>query len=177
MNQLSLKVGQYDLVVFIQQSKEGDRVALKPICEALGIKWNGQHTKLKSSSQYNYADICMVAEDGKQRVMSTIPVDELGLFLCRVNPSKVSEAVRGQLTAFQKNLQVVIDRAIRGGITGDMMTVFSEMVAKMREEMRSEYQGQINVLQERLDDLEEVSYSNAGKMLSNAKKNYLKLVS
>lgn len=176
MKQLSLNVDNYDIVVFIQQSKEGDRIALRPLCEALGLNWSGQREKLVKNPQFSCVDSHTTGADGKQYNMTTLPVEELGMFLCGINARRVKPEIRDQLITFQKKLQVIIDRAIRSGITPDMMAVFSEMVAKMREELRIEHQAEMAPLQARLNILEEVNFGNAGRTLASAKKKHLTLI-
>ena len=52
-------------------------VAVKPICENLGLDWASQFTKIKNNQILNegIAIITTVAEDGKNREMVCLPVD------------------------------------------------------------------------------------------------------
>jgi hypothetical protein len=57
-------------------SVEGEYwIALKPICEALGVNWARQHTNLLSDPIFSqlYAEQHMVGADGKNRKMVSLP--------------------------------------------------------------------------------------------------------
>ena len=52
-------------------------VAVKPICENLGLAWGAQFVKIKENQILNesISIIEMVAEDGKNREMVCLPID------------------------------------------------------------------------------------------------------
>lgn len=78
-------------------------VAVKRICEAIGIAWQSQWTKLKSNPVFNCNAIVTVANDGLSREMLCIPVEQLPFWLSTVQPNRVlRENVRAKLVLYQK---------------------------------------------------------------------------
>jgi P22_AR N-terminal domain len=77
--------------------KDGEHyVAMKPICEGIGIDWEGQrqrimrHPVLKSTA-------CMikaVAEDGKKRELLMLPIEMLHGWLFLIDSNKVNANAR-----------------------------------------------------------------------------------
>lgn len=77
-------------------------VALKPICEHLGINWATQLQKLRSDDRFSCRDIPMTAADGKTYLMACLYQDELLGWLYTINPNKVKADARPLLIAYQK---------------------------------------------------------------------------
>ncbi|MCD0160105.1 phage antirepressor KilAC domain-containing protein [Deinococcus sp. 6YEL10] len=92
--------------------KEGEDVfvAIKPICDHLGVAYQPQHKKLIQDGKFNCHHMVMVAEDGRQREMLVIERRDLAGWLYSINAKKVgqgmSDAQRAQvqdlLTAYQR---------------------------------------------------------------------------
>lgn len=85
--------------------KDGTKyVAVKPICENLGIDWDSQRVKIKSNPILNSttAIITVVAEDGKLREMVCLPIDMINGWLFTINLNKVSEEIRPVVFYYQK---------------------------------------------------------------------------
>ena len=77
--------------------KDGIRyVAVKPICENLGLDWASQFTKIKSNEilEPTIVFITTVAEDGKNREMVCLPIDMINGWLFTISPNKVSEEIK-----------------------------------------------------------------------------------
>lgn len=70
-------------------------VAMKPVVEGMGLDWAGQFTKMKDHPILSptVGEIPMVAEDGKQRLMTALPLNRLHFWLATVNPKKVPDPV------------------------------------------------------------------------------------
>ncbi|MFT2721673.1 phage antirepressor N-terminal domain-containing protein [Deinococcus sp. A31D244] len=92
--------------------KEGEDVfvAIKPICEHLGVAYQGQHKKLVQDGKFNCQHMLMVAEDGRQREMLVIERRDLAGWLYSINTKKVGQGmpdaqraqVQALLTAYQR---------------------------------------------------------------------------
>lgn len=76
-------------------------VALRPICEDLGIDIDSQRKKLKEQQRWTCGDITVRDSVGRKQVMTCILVDHIAGWLFSINPSKVSENVRDKLMAYQ----------------------------------------------------------------------------
>lgn len=82
----------------------GDRwVAMRRICENLGMAWQRQAAKLEAQKEkFNCHLMGTVAEDGKTREMVAIPTRKLALWLACINPNKVAAHVRPKLERYQE---------------------------------------------------------------------------
>lgn len=87
-------------------------VAMKPVVLGMGLDWKGQHEKLQSQrKRFNCGDIPMVAADGKERLMLSIPLTKLNGWLFTVNPEKIPDpSVRTTVELYQEEcFQVLFD--------------------------------------------------------------------
>ncbi|WP_296988168.1 phage antirepressor N-terminal domain-containing protein [Thalassospira sp. UBA1131] len=79
-------------------------VALRSVCEAIGIAWNGQFEKVKRdpvlSSTVRVTRT--VAEDGRLREMSALPLDMLQGWLFKIDASRVRSSLRTRVIMFQR---------------------------------------------------------------------------
>ncbi|MCY0962456.1 phage antirepressor N-terminal domain-containing protein [Streptomyces sp. H27-H5] len=76
-------------------------IVLKPAVESLGLDFSTQLAKLRGRSWATVGQSPMVAEDGKTRVMTVIPVRTFLMLLATVNENRVNEVARPTLVAFQ----------------------------------------------------------------------------
>lgn len=94
------KVNGIDILII-----EGDekRVAVKPICEALGIAFEPQFTRLKSDPilSSTVTTSITVGADGKQREMVTIPFKFVFGWLFRIDSRNVKEESRAAVEKYQ----------------------------------------------------------------------------
>ena len=117
MKQLQLKVGKYDLVVTTEQHESKQWVALKPLCEAIGLDYTRQYRKVQSNPQFNYCLKATVGGDGKEREMLLIPVNQIGMWICNINANRVKPELKDRLIECQKELQWVLHTALTGEVT------------------------------------------------------------
>lgn len=86
--------------------KDGDiiRVAMKPICEAVGLDWSAQFRRIERHPVLGstVAMMAMVAEDGKQREIVTLPLDYLNGWLFGIDASRVKPEIRDRLIDYQR---------------------------------------------------------------------------
>lgn len=147
MRSLNLCVGGVDLVAMIAERDGEDMVAVRPICEALGLDWAGQTVKLsKMRDRINCCDITTVAEDGKNRSMLCIPIKKVAAWLFTINPNKVKETYKATVIAFQDELQHVLYSYVKGDLTHEKL----DMLLRIIEEMRADNAA----LKRRVEELE-----------------------
>jgi hypothetical protein len=79
------------------------RVAIKPICEALGVDPDFQNRKIKEDEILGqlHKVSYVVAADGKLREMSTIPFKWIFGWLFSINPKKVNPDVKDALIRYK----------------------------------------------------------------------------
>lgn len=79
-------------------------VAMKPICDNIGLTWNAQFERIQRHPVLN-STACMtqvVAEDGKQREMLCLPLGMLNGWLFGVDVNRVKPALRDKLMDYQR---------------------------------------------------------------------------
>ena len=78
-------------------------VPMRPVVEGMGLDWASQFTKLKSNQRFSstIAEIATVAEDGKQRAMTCLPLRKLPGWLTSISPNKVAPEIRETVIAYQ----------------------------------------------------------------------------
>ncbi|MCH7357268.1 phage antirepressor N-terminal domain-containing protein [Acinetobacter sp. NIPH 1958] len=81
---------------------------MKPIVEGMGLDWAAQFNKLKQKFASTIAEITMVANDGKERLMMCLPVRKLPAWLYSVNPNKVSAEIRENVIVYQNECDDVL---------------------------------------------------------------------
>lgn len=82
--------------VDILSTSDEQLVAIRPICEALGIDVNGQRQRIERDAILG-STACMihaVAADGKEREMYAIPFRYVFGWLFSIDPSKVNDTAR-----------------------------------------------------------------------------------
>lgn len=79
-------------------------VAMKPICEAIGLGWQSQHKRIQRHPVLaaTVAMMTMVAEDGKDRELTCLPLDMLNGWLFGVDASRVKPEIRETLVQYQR---------------------------------------------------------------------------
>lgn len=90
-------------------------VALKPMCEALGIDVDGQRRKLHAKSWATTELSTAVAGDGKSREMLMIDRRTMTMWLATIDEGRVNEAARPILRAFQAQAADALDAYFHDG--------------------------------------------------------------
>lgn len=129
MEKIDLTIGDSTLTVFVEKRDGVQWVALKPLCDALGISSQTQVRRLRKNPQFKVVSYDTPSEGGVQE-MSCLPVEEIGMWVCNINASKVKLGVRAQLILFQRRLQVVIYEALMGRVTPEKMANLEERLEK-----------------------------------------------
>lgn len=81
---------------------------MKPIVEGMGLTWQAQHRKLAERFKSTITEMMMVAEDGKQRLMTCIPLRKLTGWLYTISPNKVRPELRARIIAYQEECDDVL---------------------------------------------------------------------
>ena len=78
-------------------------VAIKPVCEILGVAYPPQFTKLKEHPVFGPTITLSitVGADGKEREMACIPLRFFPSWLFSINPDNVKEDIREHLVEYQ----------------------------------------------------------------------------
>jgi hypothetical protein len=86
------------------QNGDEIRVALKPICENIGLTWHGQFERINRIQvlKESVRVIRMLSADSKQRELVTLPLEMINGWLFGVDASRVSDEVRPKLIEYQR---------------------------------------------------------------------------
>ena len=90
-------------------------VATRSVCSALKINDATQRRKLKGKAWATEVMMTSVGADGKSREMHCLHIDSLPMWLATIEPSKVSESVRGKLVRYQLECARVLREHFVGG--------------------------------------------------------------
>ena len=84
-------------------------VAVKPICENLGIDWDSQRTKIKNNHILNEGAVIITfpSEGGPQQT-TCLPIDMINGWLFTISPNKVSEEIRPVVLYYQRECYRVL---------------------------------------------------------------------
>lgn len=83
-------------------------VAVRPICERLGLAWQAQHAKLTTNSVRWGVTIIVTPSAGGAQEMTCIPLFKIFGWLTTISPSKVAPEVRDVLIAYQNKCDAVL---------------------------------------------------------------------
>lgn len=104
-------------MMIAQKSDDGEiYAALKPICENIGIAYNGQWERLKRTPWANVRMIRTVGADGKQRDMVAISRKTLTMWLATIDTNRLGdEQARHNVTVYQKEAAEALDKYFNEG--------------------------------------------------------------
>jgi len=92
-------------------------VALRPICEAIGIAWNGQFERIKRDGVLSSTIRVMrtVAADGKSRETVCLPLEYLNGWLFGIDANRVRAEVRDKVIEYQRECYRVLFEHFHAG--------------------------------------------------------------
>lgn len=84
-----------NIIAIAGDNPETTYVALKPVIENIGLVWRPQHKKITEHPILSPTVTVkvMVAEDGKEREMSCLPLDMLNFWLATIHPDRIKPLV------------------------------------------------------------------------------------
>lgn len=131
MQQVNIPYKNSTLITWLNEQDGKTWIAVKPLCERLGIEWAAQRIKLRADPRFNCVDIDMVAEDGKQRTMVALQVEQVYGWLYTINPNKISPESYREILDFQNYCTQVIYGAASGQTSPEVMQKLYEIIAKL----------------------------------------------
>ncbi|WP_374349612.1 phage antirepressor N-terminal domain-containing protein [Chitinimonas sp.] len=90
-----------DTVVLVSHNDQ-PYVAMRTIAVNMGLDWAGQFTKICEKFKSTVEEIPTVADDGRLREMTCIPLRKLPAWLYSINPNKVAPELREKVVAYQE---------------------------------------------------------------------------
>ncbi|MCK9540190.1 phage antirepressor N-terminal domain-containing protein, partial [Dokdonella sp.] len=96
-----------DTVVLADHGGE-PHVVMRPIVENVGLDWGTQYRKLAEKFGSSVVVMTTVAEDGRLREMTAIPLRKLAAWLYSINPNKVAPHLRDKIVRYQNECDDVL---------------------------------------------------------------------
>ncbi|WP_193090866.1 phage antirepressor N-terminal domain-containing protein [Halomonas colorata] len=97
------------------------RVAMRPICDAIGIEWHGQRQRINRNPVLKTCAVIITSQlpgDTQRRQFLTIPLSKLNGWLFGVDASRVKPAIREKLIEYQEEcFEVLSDYWQKGEAT------------------------------------------------------------
>ena len=94
--------------LFIIEHQGEPYTPMKPIVDGMGLDWGSQFVKLKQRFKSTIVEITMVAGDGKERAMTSLPVRKLFGWLMTISPNKVRPELRDMIIMYQNECDDVL---------------------------------------------------------------------
>lgn len=103
----------------IEAQKQGDTVlvALKPLCENIGVGYESQYNRLQRTPWATISMMNIVAADGKQRDMTMIDRRTFTMWLATIDTNRLkSEKAKDVVVAYQREAADALDRYFSTGV-------------------------------------------------------------
>lgn len=109
MSSLSqMNVSFNDTLLYLVEYNNEPYTPMKPIVEGIGLDWASQFIKLKQKFEATIVEITIVANDGKERMMTCLPVRKLAAWLYSISPNKVRPSLRDTVIKYQAECDDVL---------------------------------------------------------------------
>lgn len=132
--------------------KDGDtiRVAMKPICEAIGLDWKGQYNRIQRHPVMAEGMVVMTIPSlGGNQETTTLPLDYLNGWLFGIDTNRVKPEIRDLLIDYQRECFTVLSAYWQQGIATNpraraatvpqLLATQRQVLSLMRELKRETY--------------------------------------
>lgn len=119
----------------IEAQKQGDTVlvALKPLCENLGIGYESQYNRLQRTPWATISMMNIVAADGKQRDMTMIDRRTFAMWLATIDTNRLkSEKAKDVVVSYQREAADALDRYFNTGVALNEHLLNAEHLRRMQ---------------------------------------------
>ncbi|MDK9341383.1 phage antirepressor N-terminal domain-containing protein [Propionibacterium freudenreichii] len=110
-----VRIPFYGTTINAVQTDDGPRIALKSVCESLGLQWEAQHKRLQRQPWAGMSITDIPSAGGEQRT-TTVDRRTFTMWLATISTSRLkSDAARDLLAKFQIEAADVLDRYFHEG--------------------------------------------------------------
>jgi len=122
---------RFEVPVF---EKNGTRwVALKPICDILGVEYKRQAKRVRENQLISVGVHKYTSpRDGKSYDMLCVDVDCIGEWIFGINPNKVKPEIKERMYLFRKKLQAVLYAAVTGHSDVNQIATLVEEIKQLK---------------------------------------------
>jgi hypothetical protein len=129
---IPLIVDGKDIVAEIIFKEAGAMVAIRSICETIGVDPASQREKIKVDPRFTWGDITSTGSEGKKYSMFCLPVDQIVPWLYTINSNKVKKGdVKENLLRFQLHLGKELNAVARGDVNIARTEVLEKQVKEL----------------------------------------------
>ena len=108
MSLQQITVHFHNAELYIVEHEGQPYTPMKPIVDGIGLDWKSQFVKLKQRFASTVVEITIVANDGKERLMTCLPVKKLFGWLMTISPNKVKPELRDTVIMYQEECDDVL---------------------------------------------------------------------
>lgn len=110
-------------------------VPMKPVVDGMGLDWKSQHRKLVGGRfESTMVEMTIVAQDGKNREMTCLPLRKLTGWLMSIHPNKVRPELRDGIIAYQNECDDALwaywndGKAVRSDAAVDAISIIGRTI-------------------------------------------------
>jgi hypothetical protein len=118
-----------DDIVAIRATDGTVYIPVRPICELLGVDWNGQRRRINRDAvlSQEIQGVDVTSTPGGTQTMLCLPLDYISGFLFGLNPDRTKPELRDRIIRYQRECYKVLNEAFQEGrLTADPS--FSELL-------------------------------------------------
>lgn len=140
-------VNFYGTELIVVHSENMRLVAVKPICDAIGVDHNRQVSKIQNDQSFSYRHMSATGSDGKYYEMICLPLDQINGWLFSINVNKVKPECKNKLVLYKKECHMALFNHFmcRQGV--------SDLTAQI-EQLKQEQLVYINIIAQKEKELE-----------------------
>lgn len=110
LQSLSFYNDKVDIIVISKQEQKEVYIAIKKVCENIGLSWATQYKKIKEHHRFSKGIIIspIVTAGGKQDTLF-LHKPKFFMWLYAIKPEKVAQSIRSHLIKYQDEVELAID--------------------------------------------------------------------
>lgn len=101
-------VNFYGTELIVVHSEGMKLVAIKPICDAIGVDHHRQVSKIRNDLSFSWRHMSTAGFDGKSYQMICLPLDQINGWLFSINVNKVKPECKDKLVLYKKECHEVL---------------------------------------------------------------------
>lgn len=168
MEKINIPFKGWDLVAWINEHDGDHMIAVKPIAEAIGVRWDGQHKRILKDPRFK-GIVHKYDTSGGPQEMFCLPVRQLNGWLYGINANRVKPEVRQRLLDFQEECHMHLHNALSGNANAGVVDALYKIVEQLQAVIAKQ-----DIRISELEANQSMSFqsvaSEAGRSLSMAKK-------
>ena len=136
-NHIPLILDGKDFIAEIATTANGTMVAIRGICDAMGVASSSQREKIKDDPRFTWYDIVSHDTSGREQSMFCLPVEQVVPWLFTINSNKLKKPeVKENLIRFQTHLGRELNAVAFGQISSEKTAALEAQIRAMAEQIK-----------------------------------------